>query len=382
MSEALIQSISDCIHFVFTFPFRDEDKYKKDKSSEAEEPSWQIYESSYVDRGYDMQGYFRQRQYGYGNTNKLPRPHLDRAHNPRKMANHPQAAVQYYKVEESVRDIATFTSQQQQSQNIITSANTAPTKTVNIPAALHPIGGQSFIPARGLKGSRPIVKLDRLSLLTRSTNADDSDTSGPNSAVSTQPYKATARQSRDISEVTETALRPSPGQSSGRKRHVSASEVPSLAFKDLVLTHVIGGGGFGQVWHAEWKGTPVAVKVLSNICQTALPEQVVTAFEEEVAMLAQLRHPNICLFLGVCLEPPHRTIVTELVSRGSLWDVLRIPGIFQVSESAVAATVMAARSVLTRSLSLSFSLFLMRFIASTTDDVWRWAHSGSAAGWG
>ena len=48
-------------------------------------------------------------------------------------------------------------------------------------------------------------------------------------------------------------------------------------------------------------------------------------------MLAQLRHPNICLFLGVCLEPPHRAIVTELVSRGSLWDCLRVKGLFQVS---------------------------------------------------
>jgi hypothetical protein len=41
-------------------------------------------------------------------------------------------------------------------------------------------------------------------------------------------------------------------------------------------------------------------------------------------MLARLRHPNVCLFLGCCLQPPARyAIVTELVPRGSLWDVLR-----------------------------------------------------------
>jgi len=43
-------------------------------------------------------------------------------------------------------------------------------------------------------------------------------------------------------------------------------------------------------------------------------------------MLARLRHPNVCLFLGCCLEPPTcYAIVTELVPRGSLWDVLREP---------------------------------------------------------
>jgi len=47
-----------------------------------------------------------------------------------------------------------------------------------------------------------------------------------------------------------------------------------------------------------------------------------------VSMLARLRHPNICLYMGACLDPPNRAIVTELVSRGSLWEVLRTPNLF------------------------------------------------------
>lgn len=77
-----------------------------------------------------------------------------------------------------------------------------------------------------------------------------------------------------------------------------------------------------------WNGTPVAVKVLSAACQQRLSDQLIESFKEEVMMLARLRHPNICLFLGACLDPPHRAIVTELVSRGSLWDVLRTSGLF------------------------------------------------------
>jgi serine/threonine protein kinase len=130
---------------------------------------------------------------------------------------------------------------------------------------------------------------------------------------------------------------PPPQPEFSRIRNLS-SAYPTLSLKDLSLLNVIGGGGFGQVWKGTWGGTPVAVKLLNNLLlpQGAGPvppeqEQLLNAFEEEVSMLAQLRHPNICLFLGVCLEPPHRAIVTELVSRGSLWDCLRIPNLFQVS---------------------------------------------------
>ena len=60
-------------------------------------------------------------------------------------------------------------------------------------------------------------------------------------------------------------------------------------------------------------GTPVAVKVLNSACQQQLNEQGVSAFEDEVRMLARIRHPHICLFMGACMTPPSRAIVTELV---------------------------------------------------------------------
>ena len=51
-------------------------------------------------------------------------------------------------------------------------------------------------------------------------------------------------------------------------------------------------------------------------------------------MLARLRHPNVCLFLGCCLQPPScYAIVTELVPRGSLWDVLREPRLNPVMDN-------------------------------------------------
>lgn len=35
------------------------------------------------------------------------------------------------------------------------------------------------------------------------------------------------------------------------------------------------------------------------------------------------RHPNICRLLGACMDPPNRCLVVELLTRGSLWGVLR-----------------------------------------------------------
>jgi hypothetical protein len=110
-------------------------------------------------------------------------------------------------------------------------------------------------------------------------------------------------------------------------RSFSDTPYASIEMKDIRLVHVLGGGAFGQVWKGIWRGTPVAVKVISSL-SVGHGDEAIHTFADEVGMLAHLRHPNICLFLGACLTPPNRILVTELVSRGSLWDALRTPNIF------------------------------------------------------
>eukprot|EP00051_Salpingoeca_urceolata_P010407 m.127293 g.127293 ORF g.127293 m.127293 type:complete len:148 (-) comp16702_c0_seq2:636-1079(-) len=43
----------------------------------------------------------------------------------------------------------------------------------------------------------------------------------------------------------------------------------------------------------------------------------------EARLQCDIRHPNICLFLGACLDVHNTFILTEFCSQGSLWDVLR-----------------------------------------------------------
>jgi serine/threonine protein kinase len=88
---------------------------------------------------------------------------------------------------------------------------------------------------------------------------------------------------------------------------------------------LIGSGGFGAVWTATYLNTPVAVKILTGAAQLEQASSVIEEFKAEVMMLRRLRHPNICLFMGCILDSPNRCIITELASRGSLWDALRSP---------------------------------------------------------
>lgn len=45
-------------------------------------------------------------------------------------------------------------------------------------------------------------------------------------------------------------------------------------------------------------------------------------FKKEVEIMAKLRHPNVLLFMGAATQPGNLMIVTELMPKGSLRDLL------------------------------------------------------------
>ncbi|XP_057499743.1 serine/threonine-protein kinase CTR1-like isoform X1 [Actinidia eriantha] len=96
-----------------------------------------------------------------------------------------------------------------------------------------------------------------------------------------------------------------------------------IPWGDLVLKERIGAGSFGTVYRADWHGSDVAVKILMD--QDFHPD-LLKEFLREVTITRRLRHPNIVLFMGAVTQPPNLSIVTEYLSRGSLYKLLHKPG--------------------------------------------------------
>ncbi|XP_072979871.1 uncharacterized protein [Typha angustifolia] len=96
-----------------------------------------------------------------------------------------------------------------------------------------------------------------------------------------------------------------------------------IPWNELVLKEKIGAGSFGTVHRADWHGSDVAVKILME--QDFHPEHL-KEFLREVAIMKSLRHPNIVLFMGAVTERPNLSIVTEYLSRGSLYRLLHRSG--------------------------------------------------------
>ncbi|KAL8140555.1 hypothetical protein V2J09_006576 [Rumex salicifolius] len=96
-----------------------------------------------------------------------------------------------------------------------------------------------------------------------------------------------------------------------------------IPWNEIALKERIGSGSFGTVHRGEWNGSEVAVKILM---EQDFHAEHFKEFLREVAIMITLRHPNIVLFMGAVTQPPNLSIVTEYLSRGSLFRILHRSG--------------------------------------------------------
>ena len=90
---------------------------------------------------------------------------------------------------------------------------------------------------------------------------------------------------------------------------------------ELEMGAHLGTGGFGEVHRAMWKGTEVAVKMMTS---TNVTRDMERNFKDEVRVMTALRHPNVVLFMAASTKPPKMCIVMEFMALGSLFDVRRL----------------------------------------------------------
>ncbi|CAF4044445.1 unnamed protein product [Rotaria sp. Silwood2] len=103
---------------------------------------------------------------------------------------------------------------------------------------------------------------------------------------------------------------------------------------EVRILDMLGKGHFGQVARGEFRGKPVAVKILheSSAAQNA---QARKNFINEALLLQQYKHKNIVKFLGIAAIRDPLMIIMELIEQGSLNNYLknndvRVPQLIQM----------------------------------------------------
>ncbi|KAL4309240.1 hypothetical protein GQ457_01G030020 [Hibiscus cannabinus] len=93
-----------------------------------------------------------------------------------------------------------------------------------------------------------------------------------------------------------------------------------ILWEELTIGEQIGQGCCGTVYHGLWYGSDVAIKIFPKL---EYSDDVIISFKQEVSLMKRLRHPNVLLFMGAVTSPQRLCIVTEFLSRGSLFRLLQ-----------------------------------------------------------
>ncbi|XP_076905386.1 uncharacterized protein LOC143561140 [Bidens hawaiensis] len=97
-----------------------------------------------------------------------------------------------------------------------------------------------------------------------------------------------------------------------------------IRWEDLIFKEEIGHGSFARVYRGIWNGSDVAVKVYFG---NQYSEKALQDYNKEIDIMKRLRHPNVLLFMGSVCSQDKLAIVTELLPRGSLFNVLHNSGL-------------------------------------------------------
>lgn len=73
-----------------------------------------------------------------------------------------------------------------------------------------------------------------------------------------------------------------------------------IEHKEIEFVSKVGEGAYGEVYRGKWLGMDVAIKQYGKR-HSKLHRKKIMDFIKEVTMINGLRHPNIVLYMGICI---------------------------------------------------------------------------------
>ena len=104
------------------------------------------------------------------------------------------------------------------------------------------------------------------------------------------------------------------------EKTVKEFKVPVIRSEELKLMEMISRGSSCLVFKGKWRGSEVAIKQFT--IEFSESEKKLNKFIKELQIISQMRHPNLLMFMGICVDQPKLCIVTELVPNSTLFYAL------------------------------------------------------------
>jgi len=98
------------------------------------------------------------------------------------------------------------------------------------------------------------------------------------------------------------------------------SRVPIINGNELEFLETMNRGSSCLVFRGMWRGSEIAIKQFK--VEYSQSEKELQKFVKEMQILAQVRHPNLLLLMGICIDLTNLCLITEYVPNFSLFYAL------------------------------------------------------------
>ena len=119
---------------------------------------------------------------------------------------------------------------------------------------------------------------------------------------------------------TDTVVCEEEAQEPDLEAAIHASCIPIISGSELRFGDLLNRGSSCEVLKGKWRGCEVAIKKFKPEYKENKKE--LCKFVKEMQTLARVRHPNLLLLMGICIDLSHLCLITEFVPNMSLFYAL------------------------------------------------------------